>query len=339
MSNVTGTDPSPALFFDTISGFERTEALKGAIDLGLFTAIGEGHNTAMAIAVKCKATERGVRILCDYLVVKGFLNKSADQYALTLDSAMFLDSRSPAYLGGAADFLLAPRMAGAYKDIADAVRKGGTLMREEGTVAPEHPLWVKYAQAMSPMIAAPAQRMADLVDPYPGSQLKVLDIAAGSGWYGIAFAQRNPKAEIFAVDWPQVLEVAAENARIAGIEDRYHRIPGSAFEVGFGSGYQLALITNFLHHFDLDTCESLLKKVREALVDDGRCVTLDLIPNEDRVTPPEAASFSLAMLVSTPNGDTYTYLELDHLLRKAGFSRNELQQLSTGGQRIIISYR
>ena len=114
------------------------------------------------------------------------LAQESGQYTLTPDTAMYLDSRSPAYLGGAADFLLAPMMAGAYNNIAGAVRKGGTLMSEQGTVAPEHPLWVKYAQAMSPMVTLPAQMMADLVDPTPGSNLKVLDVAAGSGLYGIA---------------------------------------------------------------------------------------------------------------------------------------------------------
>ncbi len=338
MFNPTAPEPSPALFFDTITGFERTEALKAAIDLGLFTAIGEGYYTAEEIAVRCEASERGIRILCDYLAVNGFLFKASGQYALTPDSAMFLDSRSSAYLGGAADFLLAPMMASAYKDIAGAVRKGGTLMSEEGTVTPEHPLWVKYAQAMAPMSALPAQMMASLVDLTRGSELKVLDIAAGSGLYGIAFARRNPSAEVFAVDWPQVLEIAAANARTAGVDNRFHRLPGSAFEVDFGSGYHLALITNFLHHFDLATCERLLKKTHAALADGGLCVTLDLIPDEDRISPPDAASFALAMLISTPHGDAYTYPELDRMLRNAGFSRNELRSLSPGGQRIVISY-
>ena len=138
----------------------------------------------------------------------------------------------------------------------------------------------------------------------------MLDIAAGSGLYGIGLARRNPNVDVFAVDGPDVLAVAAENARKAGIEKHYHPIPGSAFEVDFGSGYDIALITNFLHHFDLGTCEHLMKKVYAALKDGGRAVTLDLIPNEDHVTPREAGSFGLAMLVSTPHGDIYTYAEL-----------------------------
>ena len=59
------------------------------------------------------------------------------------------------------------------------------------------------------MITQTAQRLAELVDPTPISTLRLLDIAAGPGLNGIAFARRNPLAKIFAVDWPQVLDVAA----------------------------------------------------------------------------------------------------------------------------------
>ncbi len=71
-----------------------------AIDLGLFTAIGERGQTADQIAETCQASVRGIRILCDYLVVNGFMHKQSGIYTLTPDTVMFLDSRSPAYLGG-----------------------------------------------------------------------------------------------------------------------------------------------------------------------------------------------------------------------------------------------
>ena len=83
-----------------------------------------------------------------------------------------------------------------------------------------------------------------------GQKWKVLDIAAGHGMYGVTIAKQNPNAEIFAVDWPQVLQVAEENANAAGVAARYHKIPGSAFEVDFGNDYDLVLLTGFLHHFD-----------------------------------------------------------------------------------------
>src|SRR5712692_11559838 len=96
--------PSPALFFETINAYQRTAALKAAIELELFTAIGEGNTTAPAAARRCSTAERGMRILCDYLTVIGFLTKTGNEYRLTPDSAMFLDRRSPAYLGGAITF-------------------------------------------------------------------------------------------------------------------------------------------------------------------------------------------------------------------------------------------
>src|SRR5258706_15919533 len=159
---------------------------------------------------------------------------------------------------------------------------------------------------MAPMMALPAQLLAPLVDPNANEKLKVLDIAAGHGLYGIAFANRNPQAEVTAVDWAGVLEVAKENAQRAGVSDRYQTRPGSAFDVDYGTGYDIVLLTNFLHHFDAPTCETLLRKVRAALADGGRAVALEFVPNEDRVSPPQAAAFSMIMLGSTPQGDAYT---------------------------------
>ncbi len=146
----------------------------------------------------------------------------------------------------------------------------------------------------------------------------MLDIAAGHGLFGINIARHNPQAEIVALDWASVLEVAKENARKSGVESRYSTIPGSAFEVEFGEGYDLVLLTNFLHHFDPPTCEGLLRKVHAALAPGGRAVTLEFVPNDDRVTPPEAATFSMIMLGSTPHGDAYTFAEFDAHVQKCG---------------------
>src|SRR5258708_28265458 len=90
--------PSPQLFFDTMNAYQRTEALKSAIELDLFTAIDNGHNTAASLATQLGAAERGVRILCDYLTIVGFLTKQGSSYALTPDSAIFLNRNSPACL-------------------------------------------------------------------------------------------------------------------------------------------------------------------------------------------------------------------------------------------------
>jgi 2-polyprenyl-3-methyl-5-hydroxy-6-metoxy-1,4-benzoquinol methylase len=339
MSSPAAQQPSPQLFFQTINAYQRTEALKAAIELELFTAIGEGNTSASKLAERCDSSERGVRILCDYLCIIGFLGKDGTNYSLTQDSAVFLDKRSPAYLGGATEFIATEKLTDNFKNFAEVVRKGGSLDEDGGTVAPDNPIWVKFARAMAPMMAMPSQLLAKLADPSADRKLKILDIAAGHGFFGIAFAVNNKQAEVVALDWPKVLEVAKENASNAGVSDRYSTIGGSAFDVDFGSGYDLVLLTNFLHHFDPPTCETLMRKVHAALAEGGRAVTLEFVPNEDRISPPDAAAFSVMMLGSTPSGDAYTFSELERMCANAGFKGSEIHELPPTIQRAVISQK
>ncbi|HSB26817.1 MAG TPA: class I SAM-dependent methyltransferase [Pyrinomonadaceae bacterium] len=337
MSTTAAKQPSPELFFQTVNAYQQTEALKAALELAVFTAIAEGNTSVADIAKRCGAAEKGVRVLCDYLTIMGMLTKNGHSYGLTPDSSVFLDKRSPAYLGGITEFLWAPELTGGMKNIAEAVRRGGTAMEGEGSVSHDNPIWVNFAKAMAPMMSIPAQLMAKLVDPQADRKLKILDIAAGHGLFGQAFAVNNPKAEVVAVDWANVLTVAKANAEKSGLSDRYSTIEGSAFDVEFGSGYDLVLLTNFLHHFDTATCETLLNKVHESLADGGRAVTLEFVPNDDRVTPPQAAGFAMVMLVSTQSGDAYTFAELEKMFANAGFSKSTVHPLPPTVQTVVIS--
>jgi 2-polyprenyl-3-methyl-5-hydroxy-6-metoxy-1,4-benzoquinol methylase len=221
-----------------------------------------------------------------------------------------------------------------YHRLTDIVRAGGESP-DQSTVRPNYEGWVDFARSMAPMMAPAAEAIAKHMDAAPPA--KVLDIAAGHGLFGIAIARHNPDAQIFALDWAAVLEVAKENAAKAGVAERYHTIEGSAFEADFGSDYDLILVTNFLHHFDPPTCESFLKRVRAALKPGGRVVTLEMVPNEDRISPPVAAAFSLIMLAGTERGDAYTFAELDRMLRNAGFERNHFHALPAGPEALVIS--
>ena len=339
MPSSQGHPPSPELFFQTAAAYQQTAALKGAVELDLFTAISRGKGTTREIADECKASERGMRILCDYLCVLGLLTKDGQRYSLSADSAVFLDRRSPAYQGGALSFLLSPHLTDNFSDVAALVRRGGTLQPNGGTLAPEHPAWVTFARAMTPMMALPAQLMAQLAGGKPDEPIKVLDIAAGHGIFGIEIAKLHRRAQIVAQDWPNVLEVAKENAQGAGVAERYQTLPGSAFEVDFGGGYDVVLLTNFLHHFDPATNQQLLEKVHSALKDGGRAVTLEFVPNADRISPPVPASFALMMLATTPNGDAYTYPELESMFAKAGFSRSECHPLPPSPQSAVVSFK
>jgi ubiquinone/menaquinone biosynthesis C-methylase UbiE len=170
----------------------------------------------------------------------------------------------------------------------------------------------------------------------PGKPAKVLDIAAGHGLLGISVAELNPAAEIVAVDWKNVLTVAIANAAKAGVSQRFRTIPGSAFDVDFGNGYDVVLLPNFLHHFDPPTNVTLLKKVRAAMKPGGLVATVEEVPNDDRISPP-IASFSMMMLCSTPSGDAYTFRELDQMFRDAGFSETTMRNLEPSFATLLLT--
>ncbi len=331
--------PTPERIFQAINGYQSSAALKGALELGLFTALGGESKTAASLAQGVGASERGVRILCDFLVIMGLLRKDDAHYRSSPDAALFLDENSPAYFGSVTRFMLSPGVFDNFSDIAAVVRKGGTLLDGEGTVEPDNPIWVDFARCMVPLMKPSADFIGDLVTRNAGADrpLRVLDVAAGHGMFGVSIAARNSRAEVVALDWPAVLDVASENAAKAGVADRFTRLPGNAFDVDFGEGYDLVLLTNFLHHYDVPTCTKLLRKVHGALNDGGQAVTLEFVPDEDRISPPDQAAFSLMMLATTASGDAYTFKQLENMAADAGFTKSELHRLDGPPQSVIVS--
>lgn len=331
--------PSAAAVFGAFTAYQRTGAIQAAVEMDLFTALGEGLETAAELAERCEASERGVRILCDYLTAIGFLRKEESRYALTAESAAFLDRRSPTYIGTGVRFLTSPWLVEPFRDVTSAVRRGGTVIGEEGALAPDHPMWMEFARAMAPLARATAEIVADLLCAQAPPPAKILDLAAGHGLFGIAAARRNPRAEIVALDWPNVLPVAEENAKAAGVAGRFRTIPGDARVADYGTGFDAALIANFLHHLDRNGCAALLGRLHGAMKPGGRVVVVDFIPEEDRVSPLESATLGLIMLVTTPGGDAYRFSDYEEMFRRAGFAATELHELSPSFQRAVIAIR
>lgn len=328
--------PSPQLFFETVNAYHRTAVLKAAIELDLFSRLAAGPATAAELSAACGCPERGVRILLQNLVVIGFLLKQEERFALTPDSAVFLVRSSPAYLGDSIRFLLDPSLTGAFADLAATVRAGRLHTTPHGTTAPDHPVWVEFARTMSPMMVPAAEGVAGLVTLPGDRETRILDVSSSHGAFGIALARRHPRAHLVGLDWEAVLAVTEENARAAGIGDRFSKLVGDAFTTELGSGYDVALVPNFLHHFNVADCTRFLRRIRAALRPGGRVVIVEFVPNEDRVSPPAAASFSLVMLGTTPEGDAYTFRELSGVLAEAGFREATRHDLPPTAQSAVI---
>ena len=310
---------TPAIVFGMLQAHHQTAALRAAIELDVFRAIGEGKDDVASIARHAAASERGIRILCDFLVINGLLVKEDGRYKHTPTSAAFLDPSSPSCLASVAHFLSRPEILQPYEHLADVVRNGRTTLPGEGTVEPENPVWVEFAQSMAPMMAPMTGPLGAIVLDGRKDPMRVLDIAAGHGLFGIEIAKQNPQAHVTGLDWAPVLRVALDNAQKAGVQDRYDMLPGSAFEVDFGGPYDAVLLTNFLHHFDFGTCVGLLKKVQRSLKPGGIAATLEFVPNDDRVSPSMPAAFAMTMLGTTVSGDAYTFRELAEMHQQAGY--------------------
>jgi 2-polyprenyl-3-methyl-5-hydroxy-6-metoxy-1,4-benzoquinol methylase len=296
--------------------------------MDLFTHISSGADTGRSLARKTGASERGVRILCDFLTVIGHLSKRSNRYSLPFNSRLYLTTASPAYIGSAVRFLASDAHLRAFSQLTQAVKNGGASSSAQ--TVPDTSNWVAFANFMAASAGPVADAVAAALDWDPNRAIEVLDIAAGHGRYGLAVAARNPRAQIFALDAPEVLAIASRHAELAGAAERYHLIPGDAFQVDFGGPYDLIIVASFAHHFDRPTNTACFRKCRAALKPAGRLVLVDFVPNDDRVSPSLDAAFALTMLATTPNGDAYTFRELSGMLKNADF--RHVRRLDMGDQ-------
>jgi hypothetical protein len=320
--------------FNIATAYQKTAALIAAVKLDIFTIIGSEIVSLQDLAARTRASVRGLRILCDFLTVGGLLKKQESSYSLTQISRTFLDESAPLAMGKIIDFVAAPEILDLFlSDPTSYVRAGGSSGL--GNVSADNPVWVRFANAAAPFAAPSAKRVAAHVANFPDPPYTVLDIAAGHGLFGIEVAKILPEALVTAVDWEQVLTVAHANAEAAGVANRFLMQPGNALDMDWGSDFDLILLPNFLHHFDFDTCTLLLTKVKASLAVGGQALGIDLVPNEDRVSPPIPAMFAFWMLATTPAGDAYTARELDEMAKKAGFRGTSIRALPPTPESLI----
>jgi SAM-dependent methyltransferase len=320
---------SPTWLIEEFCAYERTFALRTAVELDLFTRIGAGVNSIPALAKATRASVRGLRVLCDHLTVYQHLTKEGNRYRLSLNSKVYLSRDSPAYFGSAIEFLASDSYVRAFSDLLNSVKRG----RGPSTKT----RWPDYARFMSPLAQQMAAFMAEAMNVDAAGPIRILDVAAGHGLYGLALAAVNSEAEIYALDAPQVLRVAAGNARRAGVRKRFHPIPGDAFKTGFGGPYDLVLTANIAHHLEPRANIKLFQKCRAALKPGGKLVLLDFVVNDDRVSPPAEAAFALH-LFATGSCDVYTFGEYQGMLRAAGFRGIRRGKGAYGSWMIVASF-
>jgi precorrin-6B methylase 2 len=170
-----------------------------------------------------------------------------------------------------------------------------------------------------PMSYPSARALAAHLTAAGAAPASALDLAAGSGVWGIALAQAFPDVRVTAVDWPAVIEVTRKSVDRFGFGERFSMVAGDLRDADFGSGHQVAALGHILHSEGETRSRALLRKTFDALAPGGTIAIAEFLVNEDRSGPSNSLIFAVNMLVATDEGDTWSFAEIAQWLREAGF--------------------
>jgi len=304
-------------------GYAPPLIIEAAVKHGLFDLLADSPQTASQLARGAKVSERGVVAICDALVGLKFLARTRDRYQLTPESAAFLVSTSPPYHG---EFFrhISSQLIPNWLALSEAVRTGKSVEKansEQRGAA----FFSQFVESLFPLSYAAAKVLgAHMGIPKAKSPVSVLDLAAGSGVWGIALAEQSSQVRVSAVDWPLVLEVTEKVARRHGVADRLNPIPGDLLKVSLGRNHQVATLGHILHSEGRARSRKLLKKTFDALAPGGTIAIMEFLVNRDRTEPVVGLLFAVNMLVNTEQGDAYSFEEIGGWLREVGFKNPRL---------------
>lgn len=328
-----GASMGPEQLLQMSFSFAPSRVLSSAVQLDVFSHIAAGNRTAAEIAKAAEASERGMSMLLDSLVSLGLLGKSGDNYSLAPVSEEFLVRSSPSYAGA---MMENDHLWNAWTNLTDVVRTGkpGRVVETQQVAEEFFPILVRSLHIMN---LEPARRLSESLGAGQAHKgLRVVDIACGSGVWGIAVAEADADARVTAQDFPGVFKVTREFVQRHNLEERFDYLPGDLKEVDFGEErYDLAILGNIVHSEGESSSRDLFRRLHRALRPGGRLAILEMVPNDERTGPPFPLLFALNMLVNTEGGGTYTLSEFTDWLKDAGFARVETADIGSHSPAII----
>jgi ubiquinone/menaquinone biosynthesis C-methylase UbiE len=317
---IPGTAPvTPERILQFAWGYVPPLVLEAAIRHHIFDLLDNGPKTVPEIHKETGASERGLSAIMNVLVGLNFLRKDKQgSFSLTPESSAFLVSTKPGFQGGLlrhSSEQLIPK----WLHLNEIVETGKPLaaVNQEGTGAD---FFQEFVNDIFPMSYPAAQTLARHFNGNgAGSAVRVLDLAAGSGVWGIAMAQGSEQVRVTAVDWPEVIPVTRKTVTGFELADRFSFIAGDLLQVDFGSNHTMATLGHILHSEGRERSRALLAKTFHALAPGGTIAIAEFLVSPDRTGPLNGLFFAVNMLVNTDSGDTYSFEEISGWLEDAGF--------------------
>ena len=298
-------------------GYVPPLILEAAIKHHVFDTLDAGPKTIQQVHADTGASERGLAAIMNALVGLNFLARDDQgRYSLTPESAAFLVSSKPAFQGGLISHC-SQHLIPKWLRLNDIVMTGKPVEAVNQEAAGAE-FFQKFVTDLFPMNYASAQTLAKNL-PINGP-VQVLDLAAGSGVWGIALAQSSENVRVTAVDWPDVIPITRKTAARFGLAERFSFIEGDLERVDFGSNYSVATLGHILHSEGENRSRALLLKTFRALQPGGTIAIAEFLVNPDRRGPVNGLFFAVNMLVNTDTGNTYSFEEIGRWLKDAGFT-------------------
>jgi 3-hydroxy-5-methyl-1-naphthoate 3-O-methyltransferase len=304
-------------------GYAPPLIIEAAVKHRLFDLLDGAPKTAGQLAREARASVRGVRAVCNALVGLGLLARKRDRYTLTPESGTFLVSHKPAY-HGAFFHHVSTQLVPKWLALEKVVRTGRPAA-SVNSQASGSKFFAQFVESIFPLSYQAAKALGGHLGISKAQKpVSVLDLAAGSGVWGIALAELSPQVHITAVDWPPVLAVTQRIARRHGVGKRLTTVPGDLLKARFGKNHHVATLGHILHSEGEARSCKLLKKTFDALAPGGTIAIMEFLVNRDRTEPVIGLLFAVNMLINTQEGDTFSFEEISDWLRKAGFVRPRL---------------
>ena len=319
MATSSNVPVTPERIMQFAWGYVPPLVLEAAIRHRIFDLLDNGPKTIHEIHEETGASERGLTAIMNVLVGLNFLGKDQQgRFSLTPESAAFLVSTKPGFHGGLIRHC-SEHLIPKWLSLNEIVETGRPVeaVNQQGLGSE---FFEKFVTDIFPMSYPAAQALARHLDLNgAGHLLRVLDLAAGSGVWGIALAQSSGQVHVTAVDWPGVIPVTRKTVARFGLADRFSFIEGDLLQADFGNDYAVATLGHILHSEGRERSHALLAKTFHALASGGTISIAEFLVNPDRTGPLNGLLFAVNMLVNTDSGDTYSFEEIGSWLRDVGF--------------------
>ena len=311
---------TPQKIMDDLWAARNAMVIVSGVDLEVFTHIGNSKNTLEQLVDATKADKRGLEMLLNALVGIGYLNKSGTQYGLEPVSAAFLIKNKEPYLGAFAE----ETKLGwdTWRNLTEAVTTGKPLVAVDAE-SHAREFFPKLVSSIFPVSFQAARVVAQSLNEQQRNSIKsILDVAAGSGAWSLAFAQTLPDAVVTAIDYEEVIPITRQFAERFGAANRYEFVKGNLREIDFGKGrYDLVILGQIIHSEGAEWGKKLIEKSSAALKEGGILLIADIVPNDDRTGPALPLVFALNMLIHTEQGDVFTMKQYTGWLQQTGFKK------------------